>query len=219
MRKYIYKITNMINNKCYIGQTKDYKKRFQQHKTCHSDSEPNKVLYKAIKKYGVENFTFEVIDEGENYNELEKYWIQYYNSYKHGYNETLGGEEPPVHIGLDSPFCKHSKETVDIVKNLLLTTTMSTQDIGKLTNYDDTTVVRINKGILWYDETLTYPLRKELTNNFKLERALNIIFDLQNTKLTQKQIAEKYGVGRTTVTAINRGQNHKQDNIEYPIRK
>ena len=96
---------------------------------------------------------------------------------------------------------------------------MSTQDIGKLTNYDDTTVVRINKGILWYDETLTYPLRKELTNNFKLERALNIIFDLQNTKLTQKQIAEKYGVGRTTVTAINRGQNHKQDNIEYPIRK
>lgn len=37
--------------------------------------------------------------------------------------------------------------------------------------------------------------------------------------MTQKEIAKKYGVGRTTITAINRGQNHKREHLEYPIRK
>ena len=219
MEKYIYKITNKINNLCYIGQTKNYKIRFAQHKSLSYGNEPNKKLYKAFQEYGIENFSFEVIDYGSDYNQLEKQWIAFYDSYNNGYNSTPGGDEPPVFYGEDNCSCTHEDETVKLVQNLLQNTTLSTKEIGKITNYDDTAVVRINKGLLRKDENLTYPLRQELTHDFKRKRALAIIKDLKETTLTQKQIAEKYGVGRTTITAINRGQNHKLANIDYPIRK
>ena len=91
MEKYIYKITNQLNNKCYIGQTTDYKRRFQEHKNLGYGTEENKLLYYAIKKYGIENFSFEVIeDKTSKYNEREKYWIQYYDSFENGYNMTQG---------------------------------------------------------------------------------------------------------------------------------
>ena len=219
MEKYIYKITNKINGLSYIGQAKDYKKRFADHRAMMYGRQPNKKLYKAFQQFGINNFIFEVIDYGSNYNELEKKWIKYYNSYQNGYNQTLGGEEPPVHYGEENHSCTHSDDEVKMVQNLLINTTLSSKEIGKITGYDDTAIIRINKGELRKDQNLSYPLRKELTQDFKKRRALDIIYDLQNTSLTQKEIGNKYGVGRTTVTAINRGQNHKIEGIEYPIRK
>ena len=92
---YIYKIQNLINNHVYIGQTvKSYEKRFQQHKSNYDKPYFSQLtLYKAFKKYGLENFSFEPIEEVENekLDEREKYWIDYYDSYKNGYNMTLGG--------------------------------------------------------------------------------------------------------------------------------
>ena len=93
----IYKITNNINNKIYIGQTiKTLTKRWQQHK-CNSTKEYFKqiVLYKAFKKYGIEHFHIEEIEEVENdlLDEREKYWIRCYDSYNQGYNSTIGGRE------------------------------------------------------------------------------------------------------------------------------
>lgn len=92
---YIYKITNQLNNKVYIGQTiKTTQKRFSQHKNNYDKPYFSQLLlYKAFKKYGIENFSFEEIEQvpNENLDEREKYWIQYYNSYFDGYNATLGG--------------------------------------------------------------------------------------------------------------------------------
>lgn len=92
---YIYKITNKVNNKIYIGQTiKTVEKRFQQHKN--NSNKPyfsQIVLYKAFNKYGIDNFICEQIEEVPNelLDEREKYWIEYYDSYFNGYNSTLGG--------------------------------------------------------------------------------------------------------------------------------
>lgn len=92
---YIYKITNTLNGKIYIGQTvKSIQKRFTQHKN--NSNKPyfsQIVLYKAFNKYGFENFVCEQIEEVENHllDEREKYWIEYYDSYFNGYNSTLGG--------------------------------------------------------------------------------------------------------------------------------
>lgn len=92
---YIYKIQNLINGNVYIGQTvKPVEKRFQQH--CNNYDKPyfsQLILYKAFKKYGLDNFSFEALEKVDNdkLDEREKYWIDYYDSYKNGYNMTLGG--------------------------------------------------------------------------------------------------------------------------------
>ena len=96
----IYKITNQINNKCYIGQTiKSGEQRWKEHKAHAFGSHPNdqnKTLYQAIRKYGVDNFTFEILQDNiETYEQLDKaeiYWIDFYNSFVKGYNETFGGQ-------------------------------------------------------------------------------------------------------------------------------
>ena len=86
----IYKITNNITNKCYIGKSVDIERRFKEHK----NSKDNFAIHTSIKKYGIKNFSFEIIElcDKNELNDKEKYWIKYYNSYLKGYNETPGGE-------------------------------------------------------------------------------------------------------------------------------
>lgn len=89
----IYIITNLINNKKYVGQTKNYRKRFREHKGTYNDC----PISKAIKKYGVNNFSFEVIYQTldvDHVDFLECYFIKHHNSFVddgHGYNLTRGG--------------------------------------------------------------------------------------------------------------------------------
>lgn len=96
---YIYKITNKINQKVYIGKTQySIERRFREHidssKRARCEKRP---LYDAMNKYGIENFSIELIEETNNPEEREKYWINYYRSYIgfsdcNGYNATLGGD-------------------------------------------------------------------------------------------------------------------------------
>ena len=109
----VYKITNLINQKIYIGISKNCWKRWSDHraKAIHSPKkeDKNKALYRAMRKYGVENFSFEIIEELpdatiEELKEAEIKWISYYDSYKKGYNETKGGDylsKNSIHYGED----------------------------------------------------------------------------------------------------------------------
>ena len=89
---WIYKITNIQNNKVYIGQTiRPVKDRFNRHINDALNNIIDTHFARAIRKYGKENFQIEIIDTAQNQNELnekERYWIQYYNSVEEGYNET-----------------------------------------------------------------------------------------------------------------------------------
>lgn len=93
---YIYKITNNINNNVYIGKTVySINKRWGQHlRDCRKESENFRPLYCAMLKYGEENFSIKEVEECESelLEEREKYWIEYYGSFKNGYNATLGGD-------------------------------------------------------------------------------------------------------------------------------
>lgn len=93
----IYKITNIINNKIYIGQTvQDVNRRWRQHVTM--DYKKNYYLGKAIHKYGEKSFKIEVVEicEESKLDEKEKYYINEYESFKSniGYNVSTGGKTP-----------------------------------------------------------------------------------------------------------------------------
>jgi group I intron endonuclease len=90
---YIYKITNQVNNKIYIGATTRHPSiRFEEH-CADAVRFPDRPFYIAINKYGIDNFELEIIEECESnkLEEREEYWIEYYGSFKNGYNATLGG--------------------------------------------------------------------------------------------------------------------------------
>ncbi len=110
----IYKITNKINGKCYIGQSNDIKRRFAQHKSPYEwGRNPESHLYRAFQCYGMENFSFEVIEEcsEEQLNDREMYWIEYYHSMVKydGYNLNSGGNGTQ---GENHPRHKLTKEDV-----------------------------------------------------------------------------------------------------------
>ena len=91
----IYKIENKVNSKVYIGQSIDIENRWKCHISYLSRGiHNNKHLQSAWDKYGKENFVFSVIEECdiENLNKREIYWINNFDSYKNGYNLTLGGD-------------------------------------------------------------------------------------------------------------------------------
>ena len=92
---YIYKITNDINDKVYIGKTEfNIEKRFQEHcRDALKDRNEKRPLYNAMNKYGIEHFKIEEIEQCNDIENREKYWIEYYDSYNNGYNATLGGDE------------------------------------------------------------------------------------------------------------------------------
>lgn len=91
----IYKATNKINGKCYIGQTRH---SLEHRKAAHLRCAKKGVethFYQAIRKYGEENFEWEIIcsaNDKKRLNELETFYIQKYDSIKHGYNMVDGGD-------------------------------------------------------------------------------------------------------------------------------
>ena len=102
----IYKITNKVNGKIYIGQTiKTLERRWYQH----TKAKDNSAFHKAVRKYGAANFIVEQIDVAcskEELNAKEKYWIEYYGTMtsQNGYNMTEGGRSGAVDL-------KRSEET------------------------------------------------------------------------------------------------------------
>lgn len=96
----IYKVTNKINGKIYIGQTaRGTEERKYHHIWNSSHNENNNHFHSALRKHGVENFEWETLDEHVNVeflNKMEIYYIGYYDTYNNGYNSTLGGNNSPM---------------------------------------------------------------------------------------------------------------------------
>jgi group I intron endonuclease len=93
---YIYCIKNKINGKCYVGKTlKSPKERFSEHLyDAYKPTEENRPLYRAIKKYGKDNFSLHVLEECTDglASEREIWYIKKLKTYAHGYNATIGGD-------------------------------------------------------------------------------------------------------------------------------
>lgn len=86
----IYKATCDITHKSYIGQTNNFSRRKKEHLS----KKDGTVFHNAIQKYGPEHFSWDILEECplSQLDEREKYWIAYFDTYEHGYNLTLGGD-------------------------------------------------------------------------------------------------------------------------------
>lgn len=121
----IYKITNTINGKSYIGQSIDISLRWEKHKYEAYNSNQksyNFPLNRAIRKYNIENFTLDIIEEcpKELLDEREKYWINYYGTFYEGYNATQGGDTGPSLPGSKNPNARLTEEDVYNIRTAIL---------------------------------------------------------------------------------------------------
>ena len=94
----IYMYINKNNGKKYIGQTVDFNRRHKQHINASlsnmNDYDKNTPIHRAMRKYGIDNFSISIIEECSDIeiNEKEIYWINKLNTYSNGYNATKGGD-------------------------------------------------------------------------------------------------------------------------------
>lgn len=156
----IYKITNKVNGKVYIGQSVNIANRWKQHrKTPYNpnDKSYDLPLYRAIRKYSLDNFSFEVIEECtiEELDSKEIYWIKYYNSTntEKGYNLKEGGNYcQPTNAKL-------SEQDVLIIKERLQKGEAQ-ESIAEDFPVTRTTISQINLGKEYVHNDWTYPLFK-----------------------------------------------------------
>ena len=129
----IYKASSATTGKVYNGQTsQSLQERINQHNSHAYGCQYNYHFHNAIRKYGAEDFTYEIIEDGiksvETLNEREKYWISYYNSYYDGYNSTMGG---------DGTVRRDDELIVKLFKD-----GYTTQEICEITGYNRQTIYR-----------------------------------------------------------------------------
>lgn len=152
----IYKITNKINQHCYIGLSTTIEQRKRNHKSIAFNSNSPKYnypLYAAIRKYGIENFDFTVIETCpiSLLKERESYWIKYYQP---EYNQTTGGEYNIVAQRL-------TFEQVQQIQKILIDDTegkVSHKALAEQFNVSKDTIRDINVGRTWVNDALVYPL-------------------------------------------------------------
>ena len=121
----IYKFTNIINGHSYIGQSVNIEKRKKEHlRSAYNQNLPsyNYHFYQAIRKYGIENFSFQILEtldiiDKNEMNKLEIYYIDKYDAFKTGYNMTSGGDSSEQNLN-SGERNSHAKLTEQDVINI-----------------------------------------------------------------------------------------------------
>ena len=153
----IYKITNKVNNKVYIGQSSDIKRRWKDHKITAfnpKDRGYDYPLYRAIRKYGLDNFDFDILEEcsQDDINEREIFYVKEYNAHGDGgYNQDDGG--------IYAIHGKLTKDQVLDIHRMLREREMSMRAIAKHFHVHPNTIKLINNGTSWIIEGVLYPIR------------------------------------------------------------
>ena len=186
----IYIITNNVNGKVYIGQAINIYSRFMGHK--YRAFEPNGQgynypLYRAIRKHGLDNFSFDVLEECERdkLNELEIFYIAKYNACgPGGYNQTAGGNQS--YNGN-----KLTDESVLGVIERLRESLDNSEKIGDEFGISSWMVRSINRGTYWPIDGVDYPIREHLST---IKRLKNVATNSVAIGHNDKNIANKIQV-------------------------
>lgn len=229
---YIYTYTNKINGHIYVGQTNNIQKRYNGHK---SDSFNPKSsgytlpLHAAIRKYGLNNFIFEVIEEvdtQEKANEREIYWIKEKKSHvsENGYNITFGGggcKKIPISYEelLEKGKVFTGEEIKDIQQRLINGEKYA--DIMEIyaPRLTRTFLSNLNHGVNYKNPQFSYPLKKDFSGegNFSKKEIKQIKEEIKSG-LSYSKIQEKHNIKSAGfISGINSGKYYYDENEKYPL--
>ena len=213
----IYCYTNKINGKKYVGQTINPQTRYNAHKSSYmnpNDKEYDSLLHRAFRKYGFENFQYEVlaqnIDDINVLNELEVYFIKQFNCQTpNGYNVEAGGKNSAKPKTLEHRKkeiwgqAKLTEEEVIELRKAYQNKKSPTEIYNK--KYKDR--LHYNSFLnIWVGKrySLIMPEVFETGRHTKLtaEVVKQIRKDREITNLSYDKLAEKYGISKGTVADI-----------------
>lgn len=224
----IYYFRNKINNKYYIGQSIKIRKRVLHHLSNYKTERYNNAIYRAFKKYGFENFEFGILntfrnalskETKEKLDELEKYYIQKYNSYgQTGYNETLGGDAGILGYKMTEDqlekISKASKLNNTTAKKIYMynlkdkyyITACSIRDASKITG-------------IYYSNISRLVNKKYIKNTVKYFLCSFLKEDLENQKnsLTKEEI--EYIISNENIGRFKKGHNYSSKNADIKSNK
>lgn len=245
----IYIIKNTKNNIVYVGQTiLSVEDRFKQHMKP-SMHKRNYKLYKAIEKIGREHFYYEILEENipiELLNKKEIEYIEKYNSFKHGYNSTKGGDGRLINKVEDLDYIiselENGKYSTDIAKELGISTATIKRALKKV-NIKPSDFRKVDKEAVKEMYLKGVP-RKEISRILKINektisRTINELgvpkrhslkdlstiskeemYELYANGMSYKEISEKYNLNYSYVARnCLKIKKSKRNSIDYPVKE
>lgn len=174
----IYKIQNTINGKCYIGQSRNITKRWSTHRNAYKNPKNARYdipLYRAMRKYGINAFTFVILEECTvaNLNSLEQQYIKQYDAFWNGYNCTFGGDSGSGN-NLD-------KERIRGIIEDLESTNLLHRDIATKWGVSTDMVQGLNTGRYWRHDR-RYPIQTQYQRTSHAEHRIGMTnkHDIEN---------------------------------------
>lgn len=238
----IYRVYTTFNNACYIGQAKDIYRRFNSHHIHDYKNENNSCyntkFYSALRKYGLDAFEIEILElcPIEELDKKEIFYINKYDSFHHGYNSTLGGQNWSENIhseeieqkkketrelnqslkGENHPRAKLTNEEVLSIRQRYIDGEPSTQIYQ---DYKDkySSFNTFRRIILGY----TYKSIGNIPNSEQVRHTNAKLTDIQvkeirqkyqKGKISQEKLGKEYGVSGTTISRIVKKEIYKNVN-------
>ena len=230
---YIYKYTNKINGKVYIGQTNNLQKRFNGHKSEAFNPKSkgyNLPFHCAIRKYGIKNFIYEVLEEIEDgesqdfINDREIFFIDFYHSLttENGYNLTVGGDGcPKLPLTYEEKLSRSKLFTGDEIKDIQqrLLNDEEFDDIEEIykPKLKRTFLVNINTGTNFYNPDFNYPLKKNARSKFS-QKEIRAIKDRIKSGEKYSSIQKDFNIKSAGfLSMINTGKYFYSNEDTYPL--
>ena len=223
MKKDIYIIKNSVNDKVYIGQSKNPAKRW----LCHiydaryesKSGRYKQLIHQAMVQLGVEKFHYEILEsQAENPDEREKYWISRYGSVApNGYNIAPGGTGCGGGLESVNAIFRTKDDLMRCVSEISGTSKTFT-NIARKFGCSEAVISGINRGVYYRLDGLEYPLRNTDTR-YSDSTVKQIRYSLKYEQdLTLSDIADKYNVDLSQVSLINQGKKYYLYSESYPLR-
>lgn len=230
---YIYKFTNKITHKSYIGQTNNMQKRLNGHKSESFNPKTSGYwlpFHCAIRKYGIDNFDLDILEEiadGESQDYIdnrETYFINFYHSLldENGYNISIGGQgcpKPPLSyeekLNLSKLFKK--EEIQDIQQRLINDEEYDDIEAIYTPRLKRTFLVNINTGVNYFNPDFNYPLKQHARSRFS-KKEINEIKQRIKRGDVYSDIQKDYNIKSASfLSMINTGKYFYDKNEIYPL--